>query len=187
MIMISETPERLRVSLNEPELSEFGLTFSMLDYSHQKTKQLLNSLLIKASRSTSFRLTPGKMVIEAFPWGEGGCTIYFTIHKSSGRVFRKKKEELRLYSFRCLKDLLDCAALSFPLCPESLESELYKNGEEWILAIWGGSTALCALLSEFGNSVSSDPPFSLLEQSQKICSGALTKLAAPFKNNKTPR
>jgi len=182
MIMISETPNRLRVSLDAPELMDFGLTFSMLDYNRSKTKQMLNVLLLKASRSTSFQLAPGKMVIEAFPWGDGGCTIYFTIHKPQGKLYRKKKEPLRLYCFARLQDLLDGAAAAAKQCSTLAKSELYRSEKGWALAIRGGSAALEAVISEYADTVwESTAAHSIKEQLKFICKNALVKLSGSAK------
>ena len=175
-----ENPLRLRVALDQPELLEYGLTFERLDYEKDKTKQLLNALLIKATRTTDFRLYPGRLMIEAFPAQNGGCVIYFTISRERGRVFRRKSAD-EVFLFASSNDLLDAIKAAYISRAEHTSSELYRFGDEWRLAVKGISRKAEAILREFSLSFTADRAFfaETKEHSRLICANAI-KTIGPY-------
>ena len=180
MIIKPEGPTRLVVSLDGAELKEYGLTFSQLDYHGAKTKQLLNALLIKATRTTDFKLIPGKLIIEAFPADGGGCTICFTIKEHFRKIYRRAEAAAVLYSFQGLQDMLDALTLAYIGRKSHSESRLYKQGNAWLLAIWGAARDLKAMMNEFALSLPPKDIAPTAEHGRLICNDAIRTVGAAF-------
>ena len=174
MTMKLENPTRLKVSLDAPELLEYGLTFEEMDYSQAKTKQLLNALLIKAARTTDFKLLPGRMIIETFPANGGGCIIYFTILLSRLHSQKPKAASPKGFVFYNSGDLLDAASAIFLSGAKYSRSSLWKWGEHWILEIDDCSERAAALLREYSEDTAEPPNFPKIHEHGKlICRDAI--------------
>ncbi len=151
--MIVDGPQKLRVVLSESELSEYDLTFSELDFESEKTKRMLNMLLIRAVRTAGFKPVPGRLTIEAYPM-DGGCIICFTVKpmRSAVKVYRRKKPASRVFEFADENQLMDCIARAAAL-PESktVKSTLYIFGGRYRLTVRGAADngPLEALLTEY--------------------------------------
>lgn len=177
-----ENPLRLVVELENSELLEYGLTFSRLDWHRADTKQLLNALLLKATRTTDFRLRPGRLLIEAYPSEGGGCTICFTV-KQKGRVFRLKQNTHRIYHFSLLQSALDAMALAY-ISGSGLKSRFYKGDGGWLLAVWGVPEGVAALLNEFADSETDgiSQLWRTEEHCTLICDNAIAAIGPHFIN-----
>ena len=184
MTMNSEGPLKLRVVLDAPDLLEYGLTFNQLDYSAQRTRKLLNALLIKAAGTTDFHLCPGKLMIEAFPQEGGGCVIYFTI-KQHRKFWQKKENVHQLFSFSDASRLLDAAKAAYISHAHCRESKLYKADGLWLLDVLGAENSLTALLCEYADSkqTAKQELYRIAEYGKFICADAINAIGTAILSN----
>lgn len=154
MNMTLERSGRLRVTLDKDELERFDLNFYELDYDLPKTRQLLNALLLKATRTTDFKLTPGRLFIEAYPDDNGGCIIYFTVKAEAtrSRVFRRKKEDSYIFEFSDWDDMLDGAGAAFGAAGgRDMPSHLFCLDGKMRLELCEENPSVLAALNEYAD------------------------------------
>lgn len=158
MTMSLEEPGRLRVVMEQNELERFDLTFKELNYDYPKTRQLLNALLIKAARTTEFKLTPGRLFIEAFPTETGGCIIYFTVRTDPkrSRVFRRKRFDTYIFEFLNTENMMDGIGAAFKVTEgQEIPASLWGYREKFRLQVEqsNNTAAVFAVLNEYADAV----------------------------------
>ncbi len=147
-----ESPERLKIELDETDMRDLNVTFDELDYSSEKTRQVMNELLTRIGAEQEFDLKSGRMIIEVFPAEKGGCTIYFT---SVSRSFAKprnrgKKCRASVWEIRSADDLLS-AVDSLKQAGISRQISLFELGGRYRLSATLESGWEELLLSEFAD------------------------------------
>ena len=129
-VYVTEEENRLKITLDSADLTRFGLTYDTIDYEDQKTKDMLNDLLMGAEKMVGFSLNKQKLIIEVFPAPEDGCIIYFTLTESTDvkRVrLKNNRGKPKVFEFSSSENML-CALNK--LSKSKLifkKSELYEN------------------------------------------------------------
>lgn len=126
----SPAGNKIVVELSEQDMLELDITYEELDYSTSETRRVIWTLLDRAGKQLGKDIDPTKrMMIEALPCLDGGCTVCFTIlgeakekEKLSPRGILRSPECIT-YEFDGADSLLDARrALG---TEKSLPGELY--------------------------------------------------------------
>lgn len=136
----AQTDNRICIELTHEDMVELDITYEELDYSNIETRRVLWTLLDEArlQLGRNIRLTQ-KMLIEAVPNDNGGCTIYFTVTDEPYGKNGKKQ----LVKHGCTKtvcqssDINDIGALAKVLFSlgNTARSELFTDGEKYRLIL----------------------------------------------------
>lgn len=112
MRIFFESPERLKIELDETDMTDLDITYDELDYSSDKTRRIIDELLARIGAEREFSLRPGKKLIEIFPSDAGGCIIYFTAvrHSAAVRRIAGRRDACAVWEVRSADDLLQAAA-----------------------------------------------------------------------------
>lgn len=110
MNIFFESPQRLKIELSGTDLSELGITYDELDYKSERTRNVVRELLHRIGADAEFG-AQNKMLIEIFPRGEDGCTMYFTTVREGAPIVRRRTHEITVWEFDCAEALMravDC-------------------------------------------------------------------------------
>ena len=91
-----ESPQRLKIELDSTDLSDLGITYDELDYSTERTRNAVHELLCRIGAEKEFGAS-GRRIIEIFPRGEDGCTMYFTTVKEGTLAVRKRAHSVSVW------------------------------------------------------------------------------------------
>lgn len=136
----SPAENRIVVDLNEQDLIELDITYEEMDYSTIETRRVIWTVLDAAGKVLGKTLDPSRrMIIEAVPRSEGGCTLFFTILEESKSGFRQKSTlKKQIDSIICEFSDLDSlfsAVSRLETNDPAIESSLYENGGSYRLII----------------------------------------------------
>lgn len=149
MNIFFESPQRLKIELSGTDLSELGITYDELDYSKERTRNVVHELLHRIGAENEFDPSD-KMLIEIFPRADDGCTMYFTsMHQSSLAVRRRhSRSEVSVWEFAGADELMD--ALNCYGNISAIKYGLYElNGRYRLILNERPEGKLGALLNEF--------------------------------------
>ena len=136
----AQTDNRICIELTHEDMIELDITYEELDYSNIETRRVLWTLLdearLKLGRNIS--LTQ-KMLIEAIPDDNGGCTIYFTVTDESAN----KKNSRQIIKHGCAKTVCQSANINnigelakvLFSSGHRIKSELFTDGSAYRLVI----------------------------------------------------
>ena len=147
-----ETPERLKIQLTATDLKELGTSYSRLDYASADTRQLLDDLLDRIGAKKDFSVTDRRLVIEIFPDGKEGCTIYLTLASPILPKRRLAECSVAVWEFEDADSLIDALFTLRPFLKE--KASLYLLEKRYRLAVSvkkGGSADM--ILSEFAQKI----------------------------------
>ena len=155
-VYVTEEENRLKITLDSADLTRFGLTYDTIDYEDQKTKDMLNDLLMGAEKMVGFSLNKQKLIIEVFPAPEDGCIIYFTLTESTDvkRVrLKNNRGKPKVFEFSSSENML-CALNK--LSKSNLifkKSELYELNGKYRLVVWERGNLAGSILREYGEEI----------------------------------
>lgn len=107
----SPAEDRIIVNLSKQDMLELDITYEDMDYSTIETRRVIWTVLGEAGKFLGRELDPSRrMIIEAAPTSEGGCTLNFTIldsrkNPAARKHTLKKQEENIICDFENLDDL----------------------------------------------------------------------------------
>lgn len=136
----SPAENKIIVDLNEQDMLELDITYEEMDYSTIETRRVIWTVLDAAGKVLGRTLDPSRrMIIEAVPRSEGGCTLLFTMLENSKNGIRqkstlKKQVESLICEFSDLDSLLSAVSKLEGSDP-CTESSLYENGGSYRLII----------------------------------------------------
>lgn len=136
----AQTDNRICIELTHEDMVELDITYEELDYSNIETRRVLWTLLDEARQELgkNIRLTQ-RMLIEAVPNDNGGCTIYFTVtDEPHGKNGKKQLVKLGCTKTVCqASDIEDIGSLARVLFASGaiMKSELYTDGEKYRLVL----------------------------------------------------
>ncbi len=143
-----ESPQRLKIELDATDLSELGITYDELDYRSEHTRQVVNELLSRIGVDEEFG-AKCKRIIEIFPRGEDGCTMYFTTVREGSVTVKKRQSTHSVWQtdnaellFRIAEGLLSRG------CKAKISLYLYKGRYRLIINDKTDKSHI-AVLSEF--------------------------------------
>ena len=89
---IFQTDNRICVKLTIQDMVELDITYEELDYSNIETRRVLWTLLDEARHKLGREICLSqKMIVEAVPDNDGGCTIFFTVNENKNTKQSKKQ------------------------------------------------------------------------------------------------
>ncbi len=150
----SPAEDKIIVDLTKQDMLELDITYEDMDYSTIETRRVIWTVLDEAGKVLGRELDPSRrMIIEATPKSEGGCTLSFTILDGRKNRFPqkhtlKKQEDILICDFQNLDDLFRAAEEIFRTEP-SLQSSLFELNGSYRLILGGASDILKGVLSEF--------------------------------------
>ena len=107
-IMINE--EKLKVTLDKSDLSDWEMCIDDLDYANPDAKSIFECILHYAKSEFGFDTSGHRVLLQLFPSKDGGCEIFITklgeLSTSIGGEDNKMNDQRRSYSFECLSHLL---------------------------------------------------------------------------------
>lgn len=153
MNIFFESPQRLKIELSGTDLSELGITYDELDYKSERTRSVVHELLHRIGAENEFDPS-GKMIIEIFPRGDDGCTMYFTsVRESALAVKRRRLHDVSVWEFDSADSLIS-AMDYFKSINRKLKSSLYLHSGKYRLILNERPNEACAMaLSEFSHRI----------------------------------
>jgi len=144
--------EQLKITLLKTDMEELDVDYKNLDYKNPRVRSVLLTLFSGAVRQTGFKISGGKLLIEAFPAKEGGCVLYFTRLQNEKKKYRKTsiKKPLCIYKFNNSSDMQD-ALERISIYNTPLLEMYYKDGCFYLTAD-NPAPFLKSLLREFSDS-----------------------------------
>ncbi len=101
---------KIKIILTPQDMASFGVSYEQMDYGDPRTRRILTHLLETARLRAGFLCPDGaKLLIEAFPTLEGGCTILFTV-LGCGTDHLSRPESIFAFAFPTLEALGKAAA-----------------------------------------------------------------------------
>lgn len=150
----SPAEDKIIVDLTKQDMLELDITYEAMDYSTIETRRVIWTVLGEAGKHLGRELDPSRrMIIEASPKSEGGCTLTFTIldgrKKSvSQKHTLKKHNDCIICDFENLDDLFR-AAEEIARSGEIPQSSLFELDRAYRLILSRSSESLNGVLSEF--------------------------------------
>lgn len=150
----SPAEDKIIVDLTKQDMLELDITYEAMDYSTIETRRVIWTVLGEAGKHLGRELDPSRrMIIEASPKAEGGCTLTFTIldgRKKSvpQKHMLKKQSESIVCDFENL-DSLFRAAEEIHRSGEAPQSSLFELEKAYRLILNRSSESLNGVLSEF--------------------------------------
>ncbi len=150
----SPAEDRIIVDLTEKDMLELDITYEAMDYSTIETRRVIWTLLDEAEKILGKELDPSRrMIIEASPKAEGGCTLCFTLldarkNRSMQKHTLKKQGEGLICDFEKLDDLFDFAE-EFERTGIESQSSLFENEGKYRLILSCSADMIKSSLSEF--------------------------------------
>lgn len=157
----SPAENRITVELSAQDMEELDITYEEMDYSAAGTRRAIWSVLSAAGKALGREVDISrKMIIEALPASDGGCTLDFTLleRRSSCRSpVLKKQNDILILGFDSASSLMDAAA-RMPKEFSSAPSDLYEDSGRYRLIIrpLGQSMPIRRHFEEFCSELSTD-------------------------------
>lgn len=157
MNIIAQAENKICIELTSEDMTELDITYDELDYSNIETRRVLWTLLDEARHTLGYdiRITQ-RMLIEAVPEKNGGCSIYFTVSdEPTGKNGKKQLVKTAGVRTVCQSDNIDSVIeLSKKLfgCECVKRSALFTDGEKYRLILvprTSFSGDMEAVISEF--------------------------------------
>lgn len=121
---------KIKVTVNERDQAEFGVTYESMNYSDANTRKLCEKIMYRAGKEIGFRTGGAKLLVEARQSCNGNVTLYLS------RIEPKAEEE-KLFEgiavFDKLNGVMDCCKLFEGILPSLKQNSLYKMGEKYYL------------------------------------------------------
>lgn len=150
----SPAEDKIIVDLTKQDMLELDITYEAMDYSTIETRRVIWTVLGEAGKYLGRELDPSRrMIIEASPKSEGGCTLTFTILDGRKKAVSqkhtlKKQSECVVCDFENLDDLFR-AAEEIRRSGEAPQSSLFELNRAYRLILSCSSESLNGVLSEF--------------------------------------
>ena len=164
---------KLRILFEAEDLARYGVTYEHLDYGTEPGRRIFREALAAARAETGFDADSGRIFVEVFPVGGGGCVATVTklapseVSPDDGEIpalcalheltapASAPSDSLCLLRFAHTDDLLAARPLLRAL--RDLPSRLYREGEFFFLALDLEGTLLPPTLLEFCERVEVTP------------------------------
>ena len=153
---------KLRVRLTAEDLEEFLVTYDGMDYADSATRMMVSEILSRARLECGFTPGDGRLLIEAYPGEEDGCTLLFTAVPPPGRpALGKGGFGPLVYAFEDIDTVIDGSVRLFRLCCHRIyKSSLYRMDKGYRMILYPldrtGSRA-STLLAEYGELAGEGP------------------------------
>ena len=136
----SQNDFRIAVKLSKDDLTELDITYDELDYANIETRRVLWTVLDEARQVLGREINISeRMMIEAVPETDGGCSIFFTVLPKSGKkdirgFTLKKGQDILVCELKSADDLINLAGRLYAL-DNGIKSSLHmENGAYRLVA-----------------------------------------------------
>lgn len=143
----------VKITLTEPDMSDYDIDYQSLDKKNPDTRRVLLELLEVVREEKDIDLTDEKLYVEVFPKSGGGCLMYISMLNTRVRA----KRELYCEIVCEVEDKNDLTALCKGMFHSHSHlircSELYLSQSGYRLIVSTFSKAeerLCHIISEYG-------------------------------------
>lgn len=150
----SPAEDKIIVDLTKQDMLELDITYEAMDYSTIETRRVIWTVLGEAGKHLGRELDPSRrMIIEASPKCEGGCTLTFTILDGRKRTAAqkhtlRKTDDGIICDFENLDDLFR-AAEETGRTGFAVQSSLFELDGAYRLILGCSSDTVKSMLSEF--------------------------------------
>ncbi len=148
--------EKLLISLCDKELEEYNLTYEGLNFSDNRSKRVIEELLIRAESKTGMKLNGKKLMIEAMKY-DHGCILLVTVVKHRKRKIYSIKSRSNSYAFRftCAEELLSCIEQLYRANERNKKSSILFDNHNYYLLLGNSIPSDCfmRITGEYANSV----------------------------------
>ncbi len=135
------------VELSKEDLSKSEMTYEQLDYSNEKTRRLVRSVLEKIRLETGRRVSDGaSLEVDVMPDSFGGCLMIFKERKESRT---EESEETIVFKTNEINDLIDLSRRLRKENPPIEKTELYLLDEMFFLFLKKVTPAQKAVAAEY--------------------------------------
>lgn len=131
----------VKVSLTRADMDDLNVCYDGLDYKNPLTRKMIVEVLEIIKSRLNLDLTEEKLIIEAFPYIDGGCILYIKIN-SEKRIVAAKKQKPSfntpiIFRFKDINELsMGVSFLSKLYFHIILESSLYLLDDSYYLLIY---------------------------------------------------
>ena len=138
--LLSET--QIKITLTKLDMDSFEVTYDELDYQNNKTRDIIEDLLLHANLVTGFSTASGKLFVEVFPTDDAGCIFYISSldrkpQSNSAEGKRGEYPEPVIYRFAELDSLLRAAPILFKRWGHRIyKSSLYLLEGKYLLLLY---------------------------------------------------
>lgn len=150
----SPAEDKIIVDLTKQDMLELDITYEAMDYSTIETRRVIWTVLGEAGKYLGRELDPSRrMIIEASPKYEGGCTLTFTIldgrkKATAQKHTLRKTDDYIICDFENLDDLFR-AAEEIGRSDSAVQSSLFELDGTYRLILGCLSDSANGMLSEF--------------------------------------
>lgn len=141
-----ESDQTVEIFMSSDDLLLFGLTYHQINYDNCLTKLMINELM-SFCRSFFSKGHTSKVLTEVFPASGGGCVIYFTALKNTGRRAQneecfipkkyrvKRQEDFVVFRFENSDDLIRGMTAAKKSFRQKINSELFLFENRYYLLV----------------------------------------------------
>ncbi|MBR5314518.1 MAG: adaptor protein MecA [Clostridia bacterium] len=138
LILISES--KLKIMLTADDMADYSITNECMSYENNDTRRMFGKILEKAKEKTGFDSSLGKLFIQVYPAGNGGCEVYVTTEnvescrgkkQDKSQNTPKKKKEYCVYMFNNLTDAVE-ACKTLKKCRYENESVFFAEEQSGV-------------------------------------------------------
>lgn len=130
----------IKIVLSAADLSNLNLTYETIDEQHPQTRRALILLMRAAKQQTGLDLISKSLLIEAYPYADGGCILYISEKESSGTAKHHPSEHVfklpSLFHAVCV-----CRTLEQYFGHIILKSALYHQNHIYYLILYSYNAA----------------------------------------------
>lgn len=127
---------KVEILLTREDMANLDITYEALDYVNPHTRRIINQLLETALAQTGFLPDGRRLLIQVFPWGDGGCQLYFTLLPHQEQQEAKACEPC-IFAFDNSELLIaGCCRLYLQCSHRVLQSSLYLLNSKYYLVLY---------------------------------------------------
>lgn len=179
---------KIKVTLLENELYQYGLDYESLNYSNEPTKQLVEDILLYLHDEENFVRSGHRLMIKSLPDKNGGCILFFTLLNSDSPPESREISPVVLM----IEDSDSLLALLKRLSKignkESFSSSLYIDSDIYYFTLTNDngdiSADIISILLEYGEIVAQGKlAFSIINEHCKLIG---SDILSHYRSSKNP-
>lgn len=125
------TPDKIKVTVDECDQKEFGITYESMNYSNGNTRRLCEKIMSAARNQIGFSASGAKLLVEAHKSINNTVTLY--ISKIPNDCMDKNEYFCQTICFDETNALLDGCKIFKNACAEIQTSDLYEYEGKYYL------------------------------------------------------
>ena len=148
--------EKLLISLCDKELEEYNLTYEGLSFADNRSKRVIEDLLIRAESKTGMKLNGKKLMIEAMKYDHGCILLVTVVNRHKRRIYSiKSRSNSYAFSFTCAEELLSCIEQLYRANERGRNSSILFDNRNYYLMLGNSIPSDCfmRITGEYAHSV----------------------------------